>query len=242
MSEAPWELLYWTQVRDDGKNHMMGAGEFVRLMFELAGVKYLDQGMIDLQIVGDMVLRDANKDYPIFAAPIIRKGRFVLCQTTSILRYLGKRFGFYPTDPDDEAHADQVTESVLDFITQGRVVFHPKSFWDSYHNQVEEAKPYIAWFENVQLPDWLPYFDAVLAENKKMHATGFVVGDTVTYADIALFHVMMAAESQFPAAFAREVANLEHIRPFVEQIKAIPRIAAYLRSDRRGFFEGNSMM
>jgi glutathione S-transferase len=221
---------------------MIGAGEFVRLMFELAGVPYIDQGMINLELVRDMVLGDGNKDYPVYMAPILRKGRFVLCQTTAILRYLGKRFGFYPTDPDDEAHADQVTESVMEFITQGRLVFHPKCFTDSYYNQIEEAQPYIAWFEDVQLPDWLPYFDAVLAENKKTHAAGFVVGDTVTYADIALFHVMMAAESQFPAAFAREVAKLPHIRPFMEQIRALPRIAAYLRSDRRGCFEGNSMM
>ena len=41
--DAPWELFYWSYVnKDTRKNNMIGRGEFVRIMFEAAGVPYID--------------------------------------------------------------------------------------------------------------------------------------------------------------------------------------------------------
>lgn len=43
MEEQEWELYYWASMKD-GRNTMVGRGEFVRLMFEVAGVPYVDHG------------------------------------------------------------------------------------------------------------------------------------------------------------------------------------------------------
>ena len=43
-TEPIWELYYWNAIKEDGKNHMIGRGEFVRLMFELAEVPYVEIG------------------------------------------------------------------------------------------------------------------------------------------------------------------------------------------------------
>lgn len=51
-----WELYYWTRIKDDGKNHMIGRGEFVRLMFEAAGVQYIEKGNPDSSVVFQFVL------------------------------------------------------------------------------------------------------------------------------------------------------------------------------------------
>lgn len=51
-----WELYYWTRFKEDGKNHMVGRGEFVRLMFEVTGVKYVEKGAPDTSVVSAFVM------------------------------------------------------------------------------------------------------------------------------------------------------------------------------------------
>lgn len=236
--EAEWELFYWTSIRDDGKNHMIGRGEFVRLIFEAAGVKYRDRGMEDPTSVAHFVHGGGNPGFPVFAPPAIKRGDFVLSQTPTIVRYLGKQFDLFPETPEDEALADSLMSFLTDFIAEGRLVFHPKCFTASYYEQKEEAKGHVAWFEEHRLPMFLRYLEKVLARSQ----SGWAVGSKMTYVDIGLFHTLMAAESQFPTPWTKAICETSHLKPFVERVAAVPNIAAYLKSDRRGFFEGNSMM
>ncbi len=64
----------------------------------------------------------------------------------------------------------------------------------------------------------------------------------MTYADIAVFHTLMAAESQFPETYEEITKTTPSLVIFKNKIGDIPKIKEYLASDRRGFFEGNSMM
>jgi len=240
---VPWELYYWTNIKD-GKNRMIGRGEFVRLLFETAGVPFIDHGVQDPPSVAKFVYGGGNSDgFPIFAPPVIKRGDFVLSSTPAIMRYLGKQLGLYPKSAEDEAHADSTMELVSDFITEGRLVFHPKCFTASYYEQVEEAKPYVAWFEDQRISKFLNHFEKLLKHSESKSGSGnHVIGDSLTYVDVAVYHVLDAAESQFPAAFARVVNETTHIRPFMKHFRELPNVAAYLASDRRGSFEGNSMM
>ncbi len=94
----------------------------------------------------------ANTDMPVFAPPIIRKGDFVLNQTPAIVKYLGKEFGFYPSNKADEAHAEALIGFVTDVIAEGRLVFHAHRFTDSYYTQREETAGHIKWYETERLP------------------------------------------------------------------------------------------
>lgn len=239
-----WELYYWTNIKEDGRNHMIGRGEFVRLMFELAGVPFTDHGMLQDggQRVFQFVRGGGNVDFPIFAPPAIKRGSFVLSQTPSILKYLGKEFGFYPTCAEDEAHADSLMAFVTDFVAEGRLVFHSKCFTQSYYDQIEEVKPTVSWFENERLQKFLSYFENVAAYNAMSHDQGYMIGNTLTYVDIAVFHTVVAAESQFSERFAAIAPQIPLVMAHKERIACIPNIAAYLASERRGMFEGNSMM
>ena len=44
--QAPWELYYWAFMKEDGKNGMLGRGEFVRLMFEITKTPFIDHGIL----------------------------------------------------------------------------------------------------------------------------------------------------------------------------------------------------
>jgi hypothetical protein len=63
-----------------------------------------------------------------------------------------------------------------------------------------------------------------------------------SYVDIAAFHVLDAAASQFPSAYAANVHRMPALAAFKSHVELLPRVAAYLKSDRRGYYEGNSMM
>ena len=261
----PWELYYWS-VMKDGKNQMIGRGEFIRLMFEVAGVAYIDHGVLQSPSssssssspppatpVLDFVRKGGNTGFPFFACPAIKRGSFVLSQTPSIMKYLGKEFGLYPTKgAEDEAHADALMALVTDFIGEGRLVFHAKEFTMSYFDQIEETKPNVDWFEKTRLGQFLNYLEKVLAYNYSTNTSAspssslHFIACELTYVDIAVFHALCAAESQFPAAFIKTVNDEEggcwRLRAFKRQIEEMPRIKEYLKSDRRGLFEGNSMM
>ena len=44
----------------------------------------------------------------------------MLSQTPVICKYLGKKFGLYPDNEEDEFHADQVNITIHDFIAEGK--------------------------------------------------------------------------------------------------------------------------
>ncbi len=242
---APWELYYWANVKEDGRNHMIGRGEFVRLMFEAAGVPYIDRGVEKGgAFVAAFCWGGGNAGgWPIFAPPAIKKGDFVLSQTPAIMTFLGKKFGLYPATDEDEAHANSVLATITDLITEGRLVFHSKHFTDSYYTQVEEVKPTVAWFSKERLPDFLWYLNELLKhEAASGRNSGYFVSDRLTFVDIAAFHAVEASASQFPERYKALVSDVPLLEQHRQKMAALPRLANYLVSPRRGLFEGNSMM
>ena len=143
-----WRLYYWPS--------LPGRGDFVRLMFEEAGVPYEDvcrgpkgaepaiqfyKGKVDSML------------FPVLAPPIIQKEKFVMNQTPAIMEYLGKKFDMYPTGgPEVEAHAMQVNMAVADYIAEGHDAFHPVVKTGTYDSQKTQAEPYIARFKKERMP------------------------------------------------------------------------------------------
>lgn len=148
MASPEWKLIYWYFAPG------VGRGEFVRLMFEEAGVPYEDicRDTKD-NAVAMKYLKGEESGHPVQFPPIIRNGDFVLSQTPAIMAYLGKKFGLFPEGvPEDEAHAMQVNLAVADCIAECMQAFHPVSGHASYTTQKEEAKPFIEKFRTERLP------------------------------------------------------------------------------------------
>eukprot|EP00741_Cyanophora_paradoxa_P001717 tig00000498_g1666.t1 len=228
--ELEYELVYWPSI--------IGRGEFVRLLFESAGVPYKDTRSAEACMA--IIKGESTEHFPAFAPPVLRKVRdpsFILWQTPAILEYLGKQFGMYP-GPDEEARAQALNLTIADLFVEGRACFHMQEPLGSYYKQVEYTTPFVRAFEATRLPRFFAYFERALAANRG--GSGYLVGDKLTYVDVALLHGLMAAESQFPEAFAK--LEIPLLRAYGARLRALPRIAAYLASDRRGSFEGNSMM
>ena len=69
----------------------------------------------------------------------------------------------------------------------------------------------------------------------------YLVGDKLTYVDLALLHVLRATESQFPEEWGK-LDSIPLLKAFKERVSGRPNLAAYFKSPRCKPFEGNSMM
>ncbi|PNW87542.1 hypothetical protein CHLRE_02g142200v5 [Chlamydomonas reinhardtii] len=230
-AEQPWELWYWPG--------MKGRGEYVRLVFEEAGVPYKDMGQsAGLAGIVEWVWKGGNTGFPVRAPPAVRRGDFTLSGTPVLMAYLGRQFGLMPTDPEEAAHVEQLLAVVTDGVGEGRLAFHPKDFYASHKTQVEESAPYIEQYGKQRLPKYMSYWEEVLTKNP--HQSGFLVGKDISVADLAVYQYMAAAQQHYrrwyddveaPAAKAHQA-----------RIAARPRLAAYLASPRCPPWDSDSMM
>ena len=136
-----WKLYYW-YTPGSPLGVFPGRGEYVRLMFEEAGVAYEDVCRKNNSNADVLAFMKGNKPgFPVWAPPIIQSGDFVINQTPAIMIYLGKKFGLCPTGgPEEEAHATQLLLTIHDYHFEGNMSCHPVDLHASYSTQVEEAK------------------------------------------------------------------------------------------------------
>ncbi|MGH8373221.1 MAG: glutathione S-transferase C-terminal domain-containing protein, partial [Gammaproteobacteria bacterium] len=78
---------------------------------------------------------------------------------------------------------------------------------------------------------FMRYFEKVLQHNPS--ASGFMVEDALSYADISLFQMLSGLRYAFPRAMARLEPEYPKLVALHERISKRPHIAAYLVSGRR---------
>src|SRR5215469_9209189 len=73
------------------------------------------------------------------------------------------------------------------------------------------------------------YFDRVL----RHHGGDVLVGTAISHADLSLFQALEDLAYAFPRGFARAGESTPRVLALRERVRARPRIAAYLTSERR---------
>jgi glutathione S-transferase len=216
-----YELYYWPSIQ--------GRGEFIRLALEAGGAGYVDVarqpgGMLKMFAL----MESSSSARPPFAPPFLKCGRLVVAQTANILLYLGPRLGLVPADEAARLWAHQLQLTVADFVLEAHDTHHPIGAGLYYEDQKPESKRRAKEFRSERMPKFLGYFEGVLAKNR-----GRAVGRALTYVDLSLFQVVAGLRYAFP----RAMRSLEPAYPGLvalhDRVAALPRIAAYLASDRR---------
>jgi glutathione S-transferase len=98
-----------------------------------------------------------------------------------------------------------------------------------YEEQQAAAQQRAAHFTGERLPRFLAYFERVLAQG----GGEFLVGGRLSHADLSVFQALEGLEYAFPHAFARASQTAPGLLALRERVRARPRIAAYLASERR---------
>lgn len=221
-----YELFYWPAIQ--------GRGEFPRLVFEEAGVPYIDVGRLPEEEGGGfrrlIAMRENAGFHPQpFAPPILRVGSFTIAQTALICDFLGQRFALVPEPDASRRVALQHQLTVADVVLEAHNTHHPLGVDFYYEDQREEAKKCAASFHTERLPRWLRYFDGLLADG----GGNWLLGDTFSYADLSLFQLLEGLRYAFPNAMAHEEAAVPRLQNLSDRVRERPRVATYLASNRR---------
>jgi glutathione S-transferase len=220
-----YELYYWPTIQ--------GRGEFVRLALEQAGADYVDvaRGHGAGRGVAALMrgLTDPAEPHPPFAPPYLRDGAVIVAQTAAVLLYLGPRLDLAPADEAGRLWTHQIQLTLSDLVDEVHDTHHPVGGSLYYEDQKAEALRRSEQFRRARMPKHLAWLETILDRN----ATGWLVGTSPTYADLSAFQVVEGLRYAFPRAAAAALRATPKLTALAGKVAGLPRIAAYLASDRR---------
>jgi glutathione S-transferase len=216
-----YELYYWPSIQ--------GRGEFVRLALEEGGANYVDvmRRTAKRGAAIESLMESARR--PPFAPPFLKAGKLIIAQTAMILHYLGPRLRLCPRSEADRLWAHQLQLTIADFVAEIHDTHHPISSALYYEDQRTEARRYTQEFWRHRAPKYLGYFERVLAGS----GGPFVFGRKLSYVDLSLFQIVDGLRYAFPKRMTRFEKKVPLLIVLHDRVAKRPRIAAYLKSDRR---------
>ena len=208
---------------------------YLRIIFEYAGVPYEE---INDDLRDYFWNKTEQQPTPVLAPPAVVYNDVAVAQTGVAAEYLATKFDLLPPgSPESAAKARQIVATVHEYIAEGRLSFHPVKNTMSYHDQVEEAKPYIAAFCKDRLPRYFGHFERLLKSNDG----DFFVGPTLSYVDLQVLVMLQVTRFQFPDTW-NDLPDVPLLKAFLDRMESLPKIKAYLDSDRKKPFAGDSLM
>ena len=216
-----YDLWYWPSIP--------GRGEFVRLALEAGGIPYRDRAREagedgEKALVADMQAREAHRP---FAPPYLVAGELVIAQTAHILAWLGDKHGLAPGDEAGMLWAIQVQLTISDIVAEVHAVHHPVDFAAYYEDQKAEAARAAKSFRTHRIPKFLGWFEQAIGQG------GWIAGDAWSHADTSLFQLIEGLRYAFPSRMAALAGDYPRLAALHDKVAALPRLAAYLASDRR---------
>lgn len=124
--------------------------------------------------------------------------------------------------------------TALDLNNEAHDTHHPIAVADYYEDQKEEALKKSKDFRGARIPKFFGFFERVLKGNEAQGHGKFLVGDSLSYADTTLWHVLSGLEFAFPKEIeARKKDYPLLFGTFYENVKEAKGIKEYLASERR---------
>jgi glutathione S-transferase len=223
-----YELHYWPTIQ--------GRGEFVRLALEAAGAPYIDvaRGAAGSGRGVPAMLRymhDANVTHPPFAPPFLKDGEVLVGQTAAILHYIGPQLKLVGRSEQARVWTQQIQLTIADMVTEAHDTHHPVGGGLYYEDQKPEALRRAKEFCSERMPKFLQWFERIVVRNPA--GPRHLVGGKLSYADLSLFQLVEGLRYAFPNAAERALAKTPAVVQLHDRVAALPKVAAYLRSERR---------
>ncbi|KAK6008963.1 glutathione S-transferase protein [Ostertagia ostertagi] len=187
-----------------------GLGEVIRQLFVVAGKEFED-------------VRIAFEDWPKLKAempfgqmPVLEVDGKQLCQSHAILRYLAREFGYAGKSAWDQAQVDAIADQYKDFFTEIRPYLRAVLGF-------EKGDPE-ALGKDVFVPahhKFFGYMTKILKDNK----SGYLVGDSLTWADLLLAETATNAQ-KFPNIYD----GFPEVKAHSEKIRSIPELKKWIET------------
>ncbi|XP_071986530.1 glutathione S-transferase P 2-like isoform X2 [Engystomops pustulosus] len=159
-------------------------------------------------------IRDLKKNAVFGQFPHFQDGDFVLYQSNTILRYLGRKYGISGSNDQEVAIIDMINDGVEDL----RMKYYNFFLFDDEPNK----EKYLT-----ELDTWLGYFEKILSKNSK--GKKFLVGDKITYADYNLLDTLQCNLDLSPTC----LSTYPLLSGYVERLLKRPNLSNYLKSEGR---------
>jgi glutathione S-transferase len=216
-----YDLYYWPSIQ--------GRGEFVRLVLEQIGADYTDVarepgGMKRMQGVLERGLLGVRP----FAPPFLVAGKVVLAHVANVTRFLAEHHGLAPSSERGRVAASTIALTIADLVAEVHDTHHPVSSAKTYQQQKIAARARAAAFREARIPKFTSYLESILETNGK-----YLVGRSLSYADLAAFQVVEGLTYAFPNAMRAQKRRIRRLLALRDVVAGRPRIAAYLGSPRR---------
>jgi glutathione S-transferase len=150
-----------------------GRAAAIRDAFRIGGVQFTDQHVAP----DTFPALKASGELPFGALPVLKVGDRTISQSNAILHYAGKLSGLYPADPVLALRVDEAIGGTDDMM---------QPMGDSIREQdpARKATMRVEMAES-SLPANFARFEKLIHANGD---TGFLVGDSLTIADLKLLH------------------------------------------------------
>ncbi len=223
-----YELHYWPTIQ--------GRGEFVWLALEAAGAPYVDvarkaqtpeQGMAEMM----RCMHQDTMPYPPFAPPFLKDDKLWVGQTAAILHHLAPALKLVARSEQARAWTQQIQLTIADMVDEAHDTHHPVGSGLYYEDQKPEALRRARGFCNERLPKFLNWFETILQRNPA--GQRHLVAGKLSYADLSLFQLVEGLRYAFPRATEKLLAATPLVVGLHDRVAALPKVAAYLRSERR---------
>ena len=223
-----YELHYWPTIQ--------GRGEFVRLALEAAGAPYIDVAR-GAESAGRGLpallrgLNDRSLAHPPFAPPFLKDGGVVVGQTAAILHYLAPALKLVARSEQARVWTQQIQLTIADMVAEAHDTHHPVGHDLYYEEQKPESLRRAGEFCRARMPKYLLWFERILVNNTA--GPRHLVGGRLSYADLSLFQLVEGLRYAFPQAAMKVLAGAPTVMQLHERVASLPKVAAYLRSERR---------
>ncbi|CAJ0581374.1 unnamed protein product, partial [Mesorhabditis spiculigera] len=186
-------------------------GEPIRQVFALAGQEFEDTRY-------SMEEWPQHKaDMPFGQLPVLEVDGELLPQSMAILRFVGRRFGYAGKTDVEQAQVDAIADQFQDYFNEFKAYFVVAvGFAPGDKEQL---------FNSVMIPARNKMFQ-MLSQILRSNGTGFLVGDSVTYADL-LLSIHVAGMDGLTPGFANDYPRLLEHR---QRVESIPALKHYLET------------
>jgi glutathione S-transferase len=196
-----------------------GRAELIRLLCAEAGIAHEERSLGVYHPVDKtpafLALRETGV-LPFAAVPLWEEpDGFRLAQSDAIVRHLARTHALYGKDAREAARCDMIVASVDDLRLDLRKVIPLDPSARAACRQDLAA---------VIVPRWLGQFEKLLGD------AAFIVGDAVTFADVALYQTF---ESLHDNGYGAAYAAAPRLAAHAARMAARPGMAAYLASPKR---------
>ncbi|CAJ0579695.1 unnamed protein product, partial [Mesorhabditis spiculigera] len=188
-----------------------GFAEPTRMMFKLA-----DEAFEDVRI--DQTQWPNHKaSMPFGKMPVLEVDGEKIPESSAIARFVARKFGFGGQTPVQMAWVDAIVDGFKDYYKEITDYYYTAL---GFMNKGDKQELY----KTVYIPARDKYFGN-LEERLEKNGTGFLVGDSVTWADLVVADHMTTILLHHADAFD----NFPKVQALKKRVDEIPQIAAWIK-------------